>query len=325
MNTKEISVSARSLMYHSLHPSFTEKYILGQELGSGGFGFVVSAYERQTGIERAVKFIVRKRVPSTAWVCDHEMGPIPMEIYVLKHVRHPNIIQYCDAYQDDVYFYLVMEIHGTQWKSQEYPLLHSPALSQNSQSTLSSEEEDEMMEPQRQFVRRTSCDLFECLEQHKYFEEGLAKKIFRQIVECVAYLDNLGVCHRDIKDENIVIDENYKVKLIDFGSAVMIPRHSKKLFIRFYGTILFASPEILLQKHHRAEPAEVWSLGILLYTLLFGEVPFPDPKSAISGPILQPKIRVSVECQHLIVSLLEKNPEHRPTIHQVLNHPWFTQ
>ncbi len=84
-------------------------------------------------------------------------------------------------------------------------------VSQNSQSTLSSEEEDEMMEPQRQFVRRTSCDLFECLEQHKYFEEGLAKKIFRQIVECVAYLDNLGVCHRDIKDENIVIDENYKV------------------------------------------------------------------------------------------------------------------
>lgn len=211
----ELTVSAKLLMHHTLNPQFTSKYVLGQELGSGGFGFVVSAHERATGIERAVKFIIRKKVPSNAWVCDPEMGPIPMEIYTLKHVRHENIIHYCDSYADETYFYLVMELHGTQWAppTPSYPM-HSPDLSQNSQSTLGDDEEDDalLVEPiQRQFVRRTSCDLFECIEQHKHFEESLAKKIFRQIADCVAYLERVGVCHRDIKDENIVIDQDYKV------------------------------------------------------------------------------------------------------------------
>ncbi|OAC98646.1 hypothetical protein MUCCIDRAFT_149405 [Mucor lusitanicus CBS 277.49] len=272
-------------MHHTLNADFTKKYVLGQELGSGGFGFVVSAYEKKTGVERAVKFIIRRKVPSSAWVTDPEMGPIPMEIYTLKHVRHPNIIHYCDSYQDETYFYL--------------------------------------------FVRRTSCDLFECIEQHKHFDEALAKTIFRQIADCVAYLDCVGICHRDIKDENIVIDQDYKVKLIDFGSSVILPRHSattkRKLFTRFYGTVSFASPEILTSQPYRAEPAEIWSLGVLLFTLLFGEIPFPDSKSAVEGRIMKPKIHVSNQCKHLIYSLLEKNPEHRPTIHQVLTHPWLCE
>lgn len=208
----ELTVSAKLLMNHTLNKEFTSKYVLGQELGSGGFGFVVSAHERATGIERAVKFIIRKKVPSNAWVCDPKMGMIPMEIYTLKHVRHENIIHYCDSYQDETYFYLVMELHGTQWVPPTFNSMHSPALSQNSQSTI---DEDELVEPtQRQFVRRTSCDLFECIEQHKHFEETLAKKIFRQIADCVAYLECIGVCHRDIKDENIVIDQDYKVSLL---------------------------------------------------------------------------------------------------------------
>ncbi|GAA5811961.1 hypothetical protein MFLAVUS_005408 [Mucor flavus] len=321
---QELTVSAKLLMHHTLNTDFTSKYVLGQELGSGGFGFVVAAHERSTGIERAVKFIIRKKVPSNAWVNDPKMGPIPMEIYTLKHVRHENIIHYCDSYQDETYFYLVMELHGTQWvPPSNYPM-HSPDLSQNSQSTI---DEDELVEPpQRQFVRRTSCDLFECIEQHKHFKESLAKKIFKQIADCVAYLECVGVCHRDIKDENIVIDQDYKVKLIDFGSSVILPRHSsKKLFTRFYGTLSFASPEILLSNPYRAEPAEIWSLGVLLFTLLFGEIPFPDSKSAIEGRILKPKINVSNQCKHLISSLLEKNPDNRPTIHQVLTHPWLNE
>ncbi|KAI7879846.1 kinase-like domain-containing protein [Mucor mucedo] len=324
----ELTVSAKLLMNHNLNKDFTAKYVLGQELGSGGFGFVVSAHERATGIERAVKFIIRKKVPSNAWVCDPNMGMIPMEIYTLKHVHHQNIIHYCDSYQDDTYFYLVMELHGTQWvPPPTFNSIHSPALSQNSQSTI---DEDELVEPvsQRQFVRRTSCDLFECIEQHKHFEEALAKKIFKQIASCVAYLESIGVCHRDIKDENIVIDQDYKVKLIDFGSSVLLHRHSSsspKKFTRFYGTLSFASPEILLSNPYRAEPAEIWSLGVLLFTLLFGEIPFPDSKSAIEGHILKPKIRVSSHCQHLISCLLQKNPDDRLNIHQVLNHPWLKE
>ncbi|KAI8077741.1 kinase-like domain-containing protein [Halteromyces radiatus] len=327
-----MTTSAKHLMHHRLHPDFVAKYSLGEELGSGGFGFVLSAYERQTGREVAVKFIFREKVPYHCWVRT-DQGVLPMEIYVLKNVHHPNIIQFLDNYEDEKFCYLVMELHGTQWGPPPPTMTspRSPALSQTSSedswnSSLDSplyEEEDVS-----RFTRRTSCDLFECIERHHNFEEPLAKMIFKQIVECVAHLDKLGICHRDIKDENIVIDHEFKVKLIDFGSSVILPRHYGQanktyLFEKFYGTVSFASPEILMAKLYRAEPAEIWSLGVLLYTILFGEVPFADPRAAIAGQFAQPKIKVSSKCLHLISCLLERNPDHRPTIHQVLMHPWL--
>ncbi|KAI9321211.1 kinase-like domain-containing protein [Dichotomocladium elegans] len=336
----ELTVTARSLMHHRLHPAFVGKYSLGDELGSGGFGFVVSATERHTGIERAVKFIFRHKVPAHSWVRDSELGPVPMEVYVLKHVRHENVVNFVDFYQDDAFIYLVMELHGTQWSSgttddrtqiSSTTPPHSPALSQDSYSCPSSPETPmDEYPPQQQprlYARRTSCDLFECIERHHNFSEDMAKNIFRQIVDCIAYLDNLGICHRDIKDENIVIDDQYKVKLIDFGSAVILPRHYGQnktcYFGKFYGTVSFASPEILTCKPYRAEPAEIWALGVLLYTILFGEVPFTNPSMAIAGRFATPKIKVSYKCMHLLSFMLQRSPEKRPTIHQVLTHPWL--
>ncbi|KAI7863775.1 kinase-like domain-containing protein [Spinellus fusiger] len=323
-----------------MHPDFIARYALGQELGSGGFGFVMSAYERSTGIERAVKFIFREKVPDSAWVRDPILGAIPMEIYVLKNVRHPNMIEYIDCFQDKFFFYLVMELHGSEWTNEPtaptsnlpsnimitppatppVTFSHSPTLSNMS---------DTGIYPYSAYPmgQRTSCDLFECIEQHRHFDEFLAKSIFRQIVDCIAHLDSLGLCHRDIKDENIVIDRNYKVKMIDFGSAVILPRHYGEnrtcLFKKFYGTVSFASPEILQSLPYRAEPAEVWSLGVLLYTILFGEVPFHDPHMTLAGRFTTPKIKVSVKCMHLVNSMLERSPEKRPTVHQILTHPWL--
>jgi serine/threonine protein kinase len=115
--------------------------------------------------------------------------------------------------------------------------------------------------------------------------------------------------------------------LIDFGSAVLLPRHfgeqKNYLYTQFYGTVSFASPEILMGRPYRAEPAEIWSLGVLLYTILFGEVPFHDSNMAIAGQFVHPKIRVSSSCFNLISCMLNRSPEKRPTIHQVLTHPWF--
>ncbi|KAI8379434.1 kinase-like domain-containing protein [Radiomyces spectabilis] len=342
------------LANYPLHPDFAAKYSLGEELGSGGFGFAVSAYERQTGVERAVKFILRHRVPAHAWVFDTQLGTVPMEVFVLKNVSHPNIIQYIDFYQDTTFLYLVMELHGTQWtaaaaaattttssspSTASIPAPPSPALSQlsddsscsssslSSTSTSAWPDIDVHANP-RLFVRRTSCDLFECIEHHRSFNEPLGRHIFRQIAECVGYLDRLGVCHRDLKDENIVIDDQYRVKIIDFGSTVLLPRHEERqqhpvYFNKFYGTVSFASPEIILQQPYRAEPAEVWALGVLLYTILFGEVPFQDAPSTIYYSFVPPRTQVSPECYHLISWMLEKHPERRPTIYQVLSHPWL--
>ncbi|CAO3615284.1 unnamed protein product [Cunninghamella blakesleeana] len=340
----EMTTSTKHLMNHRLHPEFHAKYSLGEELGSGGFGFVLSAYNRHTGMEVAVKFIFRDKVPYHSWVRT-EQGLLPMEIYVLKNVRHPNVIQYLDNYEDDKFFYLVMELHGTQWgptsnvNNTNSSPSRSPALSQTLSevswnSSVDTPLFDDYFQPQQQqrtFTRRTSCDLFECIERHHNFDEGLAKYIFKQIVDCVGHLNKLGICHRDIKDENIVIDDQFKVKLIDFGSSVILPRHYGEtnktyLFEKFYGTISFASPEILMKKLYRAEPAEIWSLGVLLYTILFGEIPFANPQAAVAGQFVFPHhIKVSNNCLHLISWLLEHHPDRRPTIDQVLMHPWFTE
>ncbi|KAI9280771.1 kinase-like domain-containing protein [Sporodiniella umbellata] len=319
------------LSNYPIHPHFLSNYILGEELGSGGHGFVYSAREKKTGVERAVKFIYRHMVPAHSWVKDRMMGQIPMEAYILKNIRHPNIIGFVDFYQDHYFCYLVMELHGSQWVAPppENSAPRSPALSETSFSTCSSilDSPTEEYLPTPVIKRRTSCDLFECIERHNYFQEPLAKTIFKQIASCVAYLDILGVCHRDIKDENIVIDDQYQVKLIDFGSAAVLPRHygDKKeyLMTKFFGTVSFASPEILMGKAYKAEPAEIWSLGVLLYTILFGEVPFHDTDMAMAGRIAQPKIKVSSACLNLISWMLQRSPENRPTIHQVLTHPWF--
>ncbi|KAI8375185.1 kinase-like domain-containing protein [Blakeslea trispora] len=332
------SIASSYLTHYQFHPDFLANYTVGEELGSGGYGFVVSATEKRTGIERAVKFIFRNKIPRHSWVRDHELGTIPMEIYVLKNVHHPSVIGYVDSYQDSQFFYLIMELHGTQWSQTAYfdssLIPRSPALSEDSFdgssiSSCSSLDSPLQEYPPQQIKRRTSCDLFECIERHNYFEEPVAKMIFHQIASCVAHLDLMGICHRDIKDENIVIDDQFQVKMIDFGSAVLLPRHfgesATYCFNQFYGTVSFASPEILMGRPYRAEPAEIWSLGVLLYTILFGEVPFHDSNMAIAGQFVHPKIKVSSGCYHLISSMLNRSPENRPTIHQVLSHPWFTE
>ncbi|KAG0051549.1 hypothetical protein BGZ89_003494 [Linnemannia elongata] len=363
-DTSKMTVSAQHLSHHSMVPEFVSAYTLGDELGSGGFGFVVSATRNSDQKEVAVKFIFRDKVPLHGWANDPELGHIPMEIHVLKNVAHANIIGFMNVYQDYKYFYLVMELHGTPWSASN-PLLNNmqgsmigamaqatlnqrnPAAAaaaaaagsasttssgsfqatstSSSSSSLNQLSDDEAHQPPKSalLVRRTSCDLFECIEHHSKFTEIQARVIFKQIVECVHYLNSRGICHRDIKDENIVIDNDFRVKLIDFGSAVIIPKPQGKLFDRFYGTINYASPEILKGEKYRAESAEIWSLGILLYTILYGEVPFNDPVQAISGSYIAPRVKSSGECLHLLNWMLAKKPEQRATIEDVAKHPWI--
>ncbi|KAF7966390.1 hypothetical protein HWV62_38863 [Athelia sp. TMB] len=144
-----------------------------------------------------------------------------------------------------------------------------------------------------QFSRRPSHDLFECIEQtpEKRLTEEQASYVFSQIVDAVYYLDCQGVTHRDIKDENLVIDNDLKVKLIDFGSAVIAdPNEPRPYYTLFFGTIAYASSEILLKRPYQAPPAEVWTLGVLLSYILTGMSPFPTQQDAIDGRIILAEI-----------------------------------
>jgi serine/threonine protein kinase len=358
------TVSGKTLSTRTLHPVFAASYTLGDELGSGGFGFVVGAHRNFDGRPVAVKFIWKNKVPSHGWVRDPTMGVIPLEAFVLRVVDHPCVVKFIDLFDDDEFFYLVMEMHGTPWKAPEVgeeakPEVPSPestsavlppkspgiaifapgslepceasmAISTSpepqQQLTQVAPQKAALAPPQRPapMERRTSRDLFECIEQHTRFSEDVASWIFAQIVEAVYYLGQLGICHRDIKDENCVIDSDWNVKIIDFGSAVISdPRKPAPYFDRFFGTMTFASSEILQGRQYRAPHAEVWSLGVLLSILLSGECPFSEPAAAVKGRISsRVKNSWSAEAYNLLCGCVQVDPERRATIAQVRDHPW---
>ncbi|PWN27590.1 Pkinase-domain-containing protein, partial [Jaminaea rosea] len=357
------TVSAKHLATRPLHPVFAANYTLGDELGSGGFGFVVSATRNEDSLPVAVKFIWKTKVPSHGWVRDPTLGVIPLEAFVLRVVDHPCVVKFHELFDDEEFFYLVMEMHGTPWKAPEgdapaaplaiyapdssEPVLSaspsgsdslslpppcSPTPSSSSPSSdgtttsATTTASTNLKVPPRPapMSRRTSRDLFECIEQHSRFPESRAAWVFAQIVEAVYYLDKLGIAHRDIKDENCVIDSEWNVKLIDFGSAVISdPRKPAPYFNRFFGTMTFASAEILNGQQYRAPHAEVWSLGVLLSILLSGECPFSDPSAAKRGRISsRVKGSWSPAALDLLGGCVQVDPERRATIEQVREHPW---
>ncbi|KAG5637038.1 hypothetical protein H0H81_006033 [Sphagnurus paluster] len=355
---------------HRLNPHFVRHYQLEDELGSGGYGFVMTARHRLEDYEVAVKFIIKDKVPDHAWMEDETIGRLPTEVMLLSFIEHENIVKCLDLFEDHLYFYLIQELHGSPWPKFERnhrssfptsassasltpptPAL-SPSVSTNSlpSSAGSSpalshihlrpsspsqpipwaiDPDPKKSASRPEFSRRPSHDLFECIEQseHKRLSERQARYVFSQVVDAVHYLDSQGVTHRDIKDENLVIDQHLKVKLIDFGSAAVAdPSEPRPYYSQFYGTTAYASPEILLKKKYQAPPAEIWTLGVLLSYLLTGTSPFPTLKDAINGRIVLadiPGTRLSRPAMSLMRRCLDPNPETRATIAEVKAHRWF--
>jgi Protein kinase domain len=92
---------------HILNPDFIRIYALGDELGSGGYGFVMTAHHRTEDYEVAIKFIIKKRVPEHAWMENDAIGRLPTEVVLLSLVDHENIVKCLDLFEDSLYFYLV--------------------------------------------------------------------------------------------------------------------------------------------------------------------------------------------------------------------------
>ncbi|KAJ7096325.1 kinase-like domain-containing protein [Mycena epipterygia] len=370
LNLRASAHSPRFPPEHELNPYFVRTYRLEDELGSGGYGFVMTAVHRPTGTEVAVKFILKEKVPDHSWMDDKTFRRLPIEVCLLRVIEHENIVKCLDLYEDSLYYYLVQELHGTPWPrairnhpsppisaSSSLPSL-SPSVSADSitlsepatpptsafyprqQVPRSAEEIQTKRRPQPthlspprtdarpEYSRRPSHDLFECIEQteHKRLSEDQARYVLGQVVDAVYYLHCQGVSHRDIKDENLVVDKWLTVKLIDFGSAVVEnPNEARPYHTLFYGTTAYASPEILLKKPYQAPPAEVWTLGVLLSFLLTGSSPFPTVKDAIAGKIIltdcpQHLSRASLD---LMSMCLDPNPKTRATIEEVRAHVWF--
>ncbi|XP_059087287.1 PAS domain-containing serine/threonine-protein kinase-like [Tigriopus californicus] len=168
-------------------------------------------------------------------------------------------------------------------------------------------------------------DLFEFLDRTPLMSEPLASYIFRQIVEAVGYLHSKNILHRDIKDENVIIDENFHAKLIDFGSATKFEFGEQ--FDTFSGTIEYCCPEILQGNLYDGPEAEIWALGILLYIILFVEAPFQNVEEIINfEPMIVGRyLEIGQLCERLLLQMLKKNPKKRPSLQYIQDHPWTLQ
>ncbi|XP_077581392.1 PAS domain-containing serine/threonine-protein kinase [Stigmatopora nigra] len=165
-------------------------------------------------------------------------------------------------------------------------------------------------------------DLFEFIDMQPQLDEPLASYIFRQLVAAIFYLRSKNILHRDIKDENIIIDKCFHIRLIDFGSATMMA--PGKLFYNFCGTLEYCSPEVLQGNPYEGPDLEMWSLGVLLYTLLFSENPFSGVAEILEAKI-RPPFPLSSELNSVLCGLLHPKPTQRMTLDQLLLESWVSQ
>ena len=159
-------------------------------------------------------------------------------------------------------------------------------------------------------------------------DEKTAAVIFKQIVSAVSYCHSTGVAHRDLKPENILITSFPKIKISDFGLCGYITED--QLMRTFCGSPCYTAPECLSKIEYDGIRADTWSIGVILYTIVTGNAPWPINNSSImlkniiKGKYTIPK-NISQSCRSLITGLLNINPKERLTLNQIMNHQWLNQ
>ncbi|XP_076782631.1 sperm motility kinase 2A-like [Arvicanthis niloticus] len=214
---------------------------------------------------------------------EHWCHPVTSEVDILKMTNHPNIISLFQVIETKKRIYLIMEL-------------------------------------------ATGKLLYEHIQEAGYLQEDEARRIFKQILSAMSYCHDQGIIHRDLKADNIMIDNNGKIKILDFGLGTQVKSGQKLSF--HCGTYLFSAPEVLLGRRYDGPKIDVWTLGVVLFYMTTGRLPFDDAstpqlrKKIVLGKYSIPRC-LSIELQHIISYLLTTNPIHRPTITEVMMHPWL--
>jgi serine/threonine protein kinase len=168
-----------------------------------------------------------------------------------------------------------------------------------------------------------SSDLYEMITRERVLSEDTSRLVIKQLISALLYLAEQGYVHRDIKDENILIDvDSLNICLIDFGSACRLNETNGQTIV---GTLQYLSPETLaMQATPTLTFSDMWSVGCLLYIMLTGDLPFKTVNQILYLDIPELNESMSKSVKDLLKSLLNKNPNKRASLFTVLQHSWFS-
>ena len=265
--------------------SLFDKYEVKQKIGNGKFGLVKFGINKETKQQVAIKIMAKKNMDKS----DLELAKV--EIDILKIGQHPNIIKLYDIYENENYIYIIMEYCS-------------------------------------------GGDLLSYFEHYEYeLKETKVCEIIHKLSMAIYYLHSYGIVHRDLKPENILMTDltpEADIRLLDFGLSKIVGNEEK--CTEPYGTLSFVAPEVLQGKPYD-KSVDLWSIGIITFLLLCGYLPFDDKHSereiarqTIQDPVpFESKIwnKYSSEAKNFVERLLQKKPEKRLTIKEILEHPWI--
>jgi serine/threonine protein kinase len=181
----------------------------------------------------------------------------------------------------------------------------------------------------------TGGELFDKIVAEGRFNEDMARFYFKQLCNGVRYCHSQGVCHRDLKPENLLLDEGGYLKISDFGLSALYTGTGEgdtsrtTLLHTTCGTPNYVAPEVLNDKGYDGRAADVWSMGVILYVLLAGFLPFDEPHmSALFRKIQKAEFVYpswfSTEIRALIDRVLIPDPTKRATLDEIMSDPWMT-
>ncbi|XP_062052970.1 serine/threonine-protein kinase SIK2 isoform X1 [Lepus europaeus] len=169
-------------------------------------------------------------------------------------------------------------------------------------------------------------EIFDYLANHGRLNESEARRKFWQILSAVDYCHSRKIVHRDLKAENLLLDNNMNIKIADFGFGNFFK--SGELLATWCGSPPYAAPEVFEGQQYEGPQLDIWSMGVVLYVLVCGALPFDGPTLPILRQrVLEGRFRIpyfmSEDCEHLIRRMLVLDPSKRLTIAQIKEHKWM--
>uniref|UniRef100_A0A182QM38 Protein kinase domain-containing protein n=1 Tax=Anopheles farauti TaxID=69004 RepID=A0A182QM38_9DIPT len=296
------NVSIRAFVYHDLrHGISTEiketellkRYHISRKIGCGAYGTVYLVYDIISCQPYAMKQVLKDPLNERSRQRFlNDAQRVMNEVNIMKNLNHPCVIKMHDIVDKPESVYMVLE-----------------------------------------YMR--GGDLLTRIIEKKYLPERTAKLFFLQMCHAVKYLHEQGITHRDLKPDNILLEDNGEdtlLKVTDFGLSKFVSKNSVMRTV--CGTSLYVAPEVLRSSGRDCytRKVDIWSLGVVLYAMLSGSLPFSDDygSSAVeqikSGKFhMRQSVWKTVTplAKELIVQILCVNPTERPSINKLLRSSWL--